>query len=386
MYKEAYAPGLVEAFLDELTEPPSRILDVFAGVGTTLLTARSRRIDSVGVEILPYAHFVTQAKLDAHTADPAALRALGRRVLLSRCEPEWPAAVPAAEWALTGDVRSTLGTLYAAIMAEGPSVERDLALLGLLAIVGESSRAMKDGTSLRRMTSGRGPKKRDSEVTRDAVQAMFRHRLSMIANDVEGLSEPPAVGVVVLGDARNLPTEVLAEKADAAMFSPPYPNRYDYSAIYQLELAYGFIEDNVALKDLRRSMLRSHLEAPAPLERTVVQPALDEFLCALLSRKRPGDQTGRTFRMVSGYFEDMHRVLQELTLVLRPGSPVAIVVGSQCFAGQHLPTDLLLSAMAEEIGMTTMDVWVIRNKGIAVQQRTRWGDGATRESVVRLIV
>jgi hypothetical protein len=340
----------------------------------------------VGVELLPYAHFVAQTKLNAHEADPSSVLGLARAVLRSSRRAAHPAAVPAAEWALTGQARDTLGTLYAAIEDRAPGVERDLVKLALLSIVEESSQATKDGTSVRRIPPGRRRGRWGTVLGREEVRALFRARIATIVEDLRGLSSPIADALVVRGDARALPDEVLALPASAAVFSPPYPNRYDYSAIYQLELAYGFVSCNTELKRLRKQLLRSHLEAPAPEGRTVEQPALDEFLHALLARKKVGDQTGRTFRMVAGYFEDMRQVLQELTVVLPSGSSVAVVVGTQTFNGQHLPTDLLLAAIAETLGMTTEEVWELRTKGMAVQQRNEWGGGSSRESVVRLVV
>lgn len=385
-YKEGYAPGLVDAVLDALPEPPKRVLDVFAGVGTTLLAARARDIESVGVELLPYAHFVAQTKLGAHEADPGAVLELGRAVLRSRRTPAYPASVPAAEWALTGQARDTLGTLYAAIEDRTPGIERDLVKLALLSIVEEVSQATKDGTSVRRIPPGRRRGRWGTVLGRGEVRALFRARIAAIVDDLRDLPSPRVNAMVVCGDARALPDEVVARQADAAVFSPPYPNRYDYSAIYQLELAYGFVSCNTELKQLRKQLLRSHLEAPGPEDRTVEQPALDEFLHALLARKSVGDQTGRTFRMIAGYFEDMRQVLKELTLVLPSGGTVSVVVGTQTFHGQHLPTDLLLASIAETLGMTTEAVWVLRAKGMAVQQRKEWGEGSTRESVVRLVV
>ena len=67
---------------------------------------------------------------------------------------------------------------------------------------------------------------------------------------------------MLLGDARRLPLGDAI--AGSAIFSPPYPNRYDYSAIYQLELAAGIRRVPEDLRRIRKSLLRSHLEAPPP--------------------------------------------------------------------------------------------------------------------------
>jgi hypothetical protein len=87
--------------------------------------------------------------------------------------------------------------------------------------------------------------------------------------------------------------------------------------------------------------------------------------------------------MVAGYFEDMAQVLSELARVVRTGGHVAAVVANQVFAGEELPTDLIIATLAENTGFITKSVWVARPKGVAPQQRLRLGSvPASRESVL----
>jgi hypothetical protein len=189
------------------------------------------------------------------------------------------------------------------------------------------------------------------------------------------------------GDARDLEAAVGKRGPfDVAVFSPPYPNRYDYVGNYQLELGFGFVDGADELRDLRKSQLRSHLEAPWAPSRTLELDALDEFLSAYLASDLRSNEAGRVYRMVSGYFEDMSRVLSGLHQVMRPGAPVAIVVGTQVFGGEQLPTDLLLAETAELNGFSVKEIWVARTKGMAVQQRNLAAKAvASREAVLVLV-
>ena len=110
---------------------------------------------------------------------------------------------------------------------------------------------------------------------------------------------------------------------------------------------------------------------------------LDEFLAEMYTGRKTSDTSGRALRMVAGYFEDMARVLANLQLSLRPGAGAAITVGTQAFNGEVVPTDLLLAAIGEEVGLTSKAVWVARAKGVAAQQR-RYKPGGTRECVLLL--
>jgi hypothetical protein len=202
------------------------------------------------------------------------------------------------------------------------------------------------------------------------VRELFESKLNLLRKGAPKQPAPQPGSMSLTGDARDLPAAVgHFGPFDVAVFSPPYPNRYDYVANYQLELGVGFVDDAAELRNLRKQQLRSHLEAPWAAERTLELEALDEFLSAFLASDLRTTSSGRIFRMVSGFFEDMSLVLSGLHEVMRPGATVGIVVGSQVFGGEHLPTDLLLAEIAELHGFSVKAIWVARAKGMAVQQR-----------------
>ena len=60
--------------LDRLSGLEGVLLDMFAGSATSLLVAAERGLDSVGVELLPYAQWAADAVVRAHTADHAIFR------------------------------------------------------------------------------------------------------------------------------------------------------------------------------------------------------------------------------------------------------------------------------------------------------------------------
>ena len=77
--------------------------------------------------------------------------------------------------------------------------------------------------------------------------------------------------------------------------------------------------------------------------------------------------------MLVGYFDDMCRVFAELARVLRPGAPAACVVATQTFFGCPVPTDVMLASIARRVGLVVEELWVLRHKRVAVQQRVRAG-------------
>ena len=63
-YKEAFSAGLVEYFLGNYIERMfGKVLDPFAGIGTTLFAASSQGISADGIELLPIGQEIIQAPL-----------------------------------------------------------------------------------------------------------------------------------------------------------------------------------------------------------------------------------------------------------------------------------------------------------------------------------
>ncbi len=96
-------------------------------------------------------------------------------------------------------------------------------------------------------------------------------------------------------------------------------------------------------------------------------------------------EAGRIFRTITGYFEDMTQVLSGLHGVMRPGSTVAVVIGTQVFGGEHLPTDLLIAEITELSGLLVNEIWVARPKEVAAQQHNLAPKAVASREVVLLL-
>jgi hypothetical protein len=391
-YKEAFSPDLVRAVFDGWTALEGPVLDPFAGSGTSLLVAAERGLDGIGVELLPYAGWAANTIVQAHAADvtmfcglvAAAADAARSGSRASRLD----LPVPAASWALSDEVSGTLLALRSELPPRGSGVEADLAHLALLSIIEGVSVAVKDGTSLRhreRRREGRStrPGRKGQQTQADDVIDAFAGAAQTIADDLPKMVSATEARVIP-GDARCLPFRDAT--AGSAIFSPPYPNRYDYSAIYQLELAGGgFIAAPEDLRRIRKSLLRSHLEAPPSNQLVLDDPAVLAVLRAVAAAAKGGPaERGRTLRMLVGYFDDMCHVFAELARVLRPGAPAACVVATQTYFGYPVPTDFMLASIARQAGLLVDELWVLRHKRVAVQQRARGNVASTggRESVL----
>jgi hypothetical protein len=112
--------------------------------------------------------------------------------------------------------------------------------------------------------SGKGRRYRsgwqDRHDTVDSVDRAFRDTVERAIQDISRFGSRAEPGYSLLrGDSRQLIGQL--PPAEFALFSPPYPNSFDYTDIYNVELwLLGYLtskQDNAAL---RRATLRSHVQ------------------------------------------------------------------------------------------------------------------------------
>ena len=393
-YKEAFSSELVGRLLRHTQVPSGAVVvDPFGGTGTVALACREQGLMATSIDQSPLASFVTRAKLGAIECDwgegmialtEELIHALDLRAALR-------APVDVSIWQKGFD-SEVAGWLLSAVefledfraRGEQPEVV-DLVHLALLCIAEEVSHTVKDGTSLRLRPPGRRLGRAGVVKTPQDVVLRLRAQVGRMAADLKithaAPRRSPCPATVVTGDARELGVLLRPASVDMVLTSPPYPNRYDYSSIYTLELLLGFVKNRKELRDLRFKLLRSHLEAPWPERLHSPRPAVLEILASMLHK---GMNSNRNFKMLLGYFEDMRRTLEGIAEILKPGGRACLVVGNVRLEGEVVPVDLLVADIAQEVGLETSEILITRYKGTNSQQALRFGSARMRESIVCL--
>jgi len=374
-FPHSYSPELVEAILDiwEL-QTGSYIVDPFVGAGTTLLVARDRGYNALGLDLSPLAVLVSNVKVANY--DPLAIQMSLSAVLdaaqSSQERPGKPS--PRLARALTKAEYTALWRLRQAILQVDEPI-RGLMLVGLMGILPQFSRAVADGGWFRWV---------EKPEQADAILSAFRTQMQQMLREIE-LARPAEVDhqlctqtMAICHDARRI--HLLPYTFDGLITSPPYPNRHDYSRIFQIELlALGYGEDSIFR--LRHDSLRSHVEARAPRGVTTEGYQIPAALQACLN-KMPSDVDRRIPRMLKGYFEDMYLVLRSARQTVKPGGRLAFVVGNVRHGGVLIPVDEILADVGEMAGLHWTGTWVIRLRGNSAQQMRKYGRMPARESIV----
>src|SRR5262249_2711820 len=98
----------------------------------------------------------------------------------------------------------------------------------------------------------------DLTNTPGAVFHLFSAKARAAIVDIHRFSTPSARAVVIHDDARRFSTP---EPHDIAVFSPPYPNSFDYTDVYNVELwMLGYLRDSADNLALRSATLTSHVQ------------------------------------------------------------------------------------------------------------------------------
>ena len=380
-YKEAFSTKLVSHFLDRFGATASdRVFDPFAGLGTTLFTAMLRGIPSVGVDRLPVAAFAAATLPKFLSLEPGSLLdAFNRLAAAVDCCPPAPVAadVPIMGVAFDPATLHRLRQWKSAIDGLAAPWQDPLKLL-FFGILEETSYTVKDGQFLRllRNKTPRDPDTAFREKVEEAEQDLIAAGSYWPHIQQAQCARPQ----VILGDTRCLDGGDWADAPPTILItSPPYANRYDYTRSYCLELCFDFVRDFAELRDLRHSILRSHIESKTHLTDYPNHPALAEVLAAL-SRKSLNN--ARIPYMLTAYFVDLEKAIREWQRVMAAGSRVALVVDNVRFEGEMVPVDLILTELAEKHGFTAEQVIIARYKGNSSQQMGKYGRVPVRESIV----
>jgi len=389
-YKESFSYRLLDVVLRFFPQNSQiRFLDPFCGVGTSLVAAQTSNLSTlfskvVGIERNPFIHFVSRTKSRWMYYDVEDFSKTWRRAVAWDLKPfvgELPALSTIRDPRVFTDntVRMILSYREAIKERIGSINCRDLMLLGLAAAIETVSGVRKDGRALRFKES----KKHNGlgqELT--TIYSQFEEDLRFLQR--KQVSTPPTT--VACGDGRFGSKMFGREKFDLILYSPPYLNNIDYSEVYKLELwLLGFIKSSEDFRKLRLSTFKSHPSCKFPMRGSLTAITNGEYtkLISPLKSFWSLQQDKLRARIVEGYCEDVLDSLRDQRKLLSEDGRITIIVGNSVYGGPGsecvIATDLLICALAEEVGLTVDSLYKCRTL-----QRRRIENPSLRESVIVL--
>lgn len=419
-YKEGFSSNLVKYFLTAYSPKPGRVLDPFAGVGTTLFAGQELGWQSYGIEILPVGAFVIKTRQALKEVDIQALKYSAMDVW-EKLESIHSLACPMNHISITKDAypeetEANLNKYLGYCSGVKDDKVQTILRFAAFAVLEEISYTRKDGQYLRwdyrskRQLGGKPFDKGRILTFQDAVQ----HKLKDIIHDLSH-SKPASlfeqfectektehpVTIIEGSCLETLPT-FDDDFFDLIITSPPYCNRYDYTRTYALELVYlGF--DHEQVRNLRQSMLSCTVENKEKVD------SLNQFY-ASMGESRAFDRVLSVYnnstamsevnsvlavlnqleklnnnnipRMVKNYFLELSFVIYEMARVTRSGGYCVMVNDNVRYGGEEIPVDLILSEFADNFGFHINKIFVLpRGKGNSSQQMGSYGRTEIRKCV-----
>ncbi|MEA5538804.1 DNA methyltransferase [Limnoraphis robusta Tam1] len=383
LFKEGYSYKLVDKILDRFDLPcnSSAILDPFSGSGTTLLAAQKRGIPSVGLEINPFAAFLGRIKTQWYRIDPDRLE---KELLLVLQDNEHTTANLPDLSTLHNNKYFPNGHAYELLRLRNAIIHRqcsqeikDILLLALLASIEDVSCLHKDGRLLRFFP-------RDIIAPKKALYNRTKIIIEDLVNLVKADSDQgdfiPQTHVLE-GDARDLDSVLAKHKIShqfgLILYSPPYPNNFDYSEIYKCELWLGgFINSYQEWRNLRLSTFRSHPSCSFP-ETHFLKDNVDlREVYQLVEKMAKCPDIGesgslarsRAPKVIRGYFDDVYLMLQQQQLRLKPGGYIICVVGNSRHGNLHIRADTIIAKIGQAIGLDLVQIWIAKHRKSRSQQ------------------
>lgn len=353
----------------------SRVLDPFAGSGTTLLAAEECGAEAIGVEAHPFVCRIASAKLLRRT-DPESFLSLIRKIRASarRRKGSTDGYPPLVKKCYPPEVLLELDVLRAALDdARDDSASWKLAWMNLVCILRICSPV---GTAQWQYILPNKEKKRTVKPF-----AAFDAMTDMISADMyaSNLRSPPAQ--VLSGDAREL-MGVPDAWADLVVTSPPYPNNYDYADATRLEMC--FFREIGGWSDLQETV-RTYLvracsqhvpqravnlkEMLANKElKPIIKPITE--VCNQLAEVRKTKGGKKTYHlMVACYFYDLALTWLALRRTCASGSRLCFVIGDSAPYGVYVPVIEWLGELSLAAGFKAWKFEKTRDRNVKWKNR-----------------
>lgn len=369
-FKESFAPELIDEAVRESPIAVRRLIDPFGGSGTSALAAQFMGIEPITAEVNPYLADLIESKLFRY--DRSALRVdfdLLLRDLEQNDDPSERFLPPTfvepgvkGRWLYSKHIARTIFQIVDA--ADRLPLEHARFFKVIL------SGIMLNFCNAR--VSGKGRRYRRNweglVFSRTELLATFAARAESALGELSQYGER-ACGTYVLhvGDSRVLQFE--HKSAELAVFSPPYPNSFDYTDVYNIELwMLGYLSGWSDNRALRLRTLSSHVQVPRNFEKlSNASPTLDLVLNRLEEvRSQLWDE--RLPDMVAGYFSDLDAVIRSTNTALAPGGRVWMVVGDSRYADVTIPVAEVLSELTAGQGLRTIESRPFRSMRASPQQ------------------
>mgnify|MGYP000954451231 FL=1 len=376
-FSSEWVKSVVQDKIKKENDNSIKVLDPFAGSGTTLLACDEIGISSIGYESQPLVYKIACSKL-CWDADIQKVIAKTKKVLKYAKEhkfksSEFPEIVKKCydekNLAEIDALKQTIDKICK------DDKEDKLVWVGFVSILRSSSHV---GTAIWQYVL---PNKTKAKVL-SAFEA-FERQMEVICEDIDVFQKNGAEkkSLIIQQDARER-SSVEDNSIDLIITSPPYANNYDYADATRLELSIlGTIKGWGDLQDIiRPGLVRSCSPMVSQetqktyeyLEDPLLSPIHDEIVEVCRNMEREKENHGgkkNYYTMIALYFLDLAKIWMELRRVCKKGSLVCFVIGDSAPYGVYVPVDEWLGKLAVSAGFKEYQFEKTRDRNVKWKNR-----------------
>lgn len=377
-YSAGFSAQWAEFVMKELClNESSKVLDPFAGSGTTLLAADKCRVPSVGIEAHAYVARISRAKLlwanNVSEFGEFAKIVLEHALRSGTTNNDYPKLINRCFSPSAIDQLTKLKLAWINHADASPASE--LTWLAINSILRSSSFV---GTAQWQYILPNKTKKTVIEPFDGFQSQIEMMQVDMLAMQREGTE---TFAQIIYGDARSCP-QIPDDSVDAVITSPPYANNYDYADATRFEMS--FWKEVQSWGDLHQAVRKDLIISSSQhaskeklildelLSDNVLAPIRNEIsdVCYKLARERLQHGGQKHYHtMIAAYFRDMANVWCELRRICKTNATLHYVIGDSAPYGVYVPVNKWLGDLAITAGFTEYSFEKLRDRNIKWKNR-----------------
>lgn len=378
----SFSPYLVSKLIKDFKcDCRSRVLDPFMGIGTTILQCQIEGINSVGVEINPFLHFVATLKTVLWKKDFSKLHSGVQDFLRNIREKRKSSMSPLNEflesfgielpklhnitrWWREDILKDLLIAKHIMVHDRFEEDVREFLKMGLISVLMDVANVTYEGVQFTFV---------DRSGENLDLLTSLKDRFSKMVQDVKYIqSNVKHVGkaLTILGDSTRISELLEGNKPTFVITSPPYPNRYSYvwntrPYLYFFDI---FSKPTEAADLDKKCIGGTWGRATSDLQKGTIAPAdsnVQEILGETVEKIRSKKELKNTNLManyVMKYFNMLYQHVKSLRETLAENSRVAYVIGNSVIKEVEVPADIWLSKIFEKCGFTVNHILRVRKR------------------------
>ena len=364
-FSASFVQSIFEKYRNDYENPI--IFDPFAGCGTVLVQAKLNGYRSFGVELNPLLQFIANTKLNCWDISSNYLLKTYNDIP-NNIKSSAPSFLKSKSHFNTG-VLQNLEIIKGGIESLKANSIRQKKAVDLVRVAFSS--ILIDCSNLKR-TPCLGYWK-NKKVPDSAPFGLFNQKICEIAADLEIIKRQYRKYIntesqIILANSMEYCSD---NKYDIVITSPPYMNGLDYVINYKIEMGWlGFARNHKELKMIKDDLVvcdnvsKGLIEAFSYDKTAYSNDWIEDIKTNIRKniRIRGGYRREDMPSIVHKYFDDLYRVMRNVTKSLNEGGRFILVVGDSLIADVYVPTDLLIAKIGLDLGLNIEKIEIARER------------------------